>query len=82
MPLLPLLQETANTLNYMLLGYAVLLGLPALYIISFALRRRNLQRDLEMIESLAQDEKKRAEQRARPVAVSEAAKPADRPSRS
>jgi hypothetical protein len=84
MPLLPLLQETADTLGYMLLGYAVLLGLPALYLLSFAVRRRNLKRDLETVEMLAQDEKKRLE-RARPAAAgptpTEGPKPADRPSR-
>jgi hypothetical protein len=81
--LLPFLQETADTLGYMLLGYAVLLGLPALYTISWFLRRRNLERDLETIETLAQDEKKRLE-RARPAgaAPAEGGKPADRPSRS
>ncbi len=80
---LPLLQETADTVGYMLFGYAVLLGLPALYIVSWFMRRRNLERDLETLETLAQDEKKRAE-RARPTNASpvESAKPADRPSRS
>jgi hypothetical protein len=81
MALLPLLQQTADTLDYMLFGYTVLLGLPLLYILSLALRRRNLERDQEMIEALARDEKKRAEQRARP-APTEAARPADRLGRS
>ncbi|MBP7692720.1 MAG: hypothetical protein KA764_12420 [Anaerolineales bacterium] len=49
--------DTPNTLNYMLLGYAVLFGLPLLYVISWWFRRRNLRRDLELLKSLA-DEKK------------------------
>jgi hypothetical protein len=63
MPLLPLLQDTPNTVNYMLAGYAVLLGVPALYVVSWFIRRRNLRRDLETIERLAADEQKRAGRR-------------------
>ena len=49
-------QPTPDTLNYMLLGYAILLGLPILYVISFVLRQRNLEKDVELIEAL-KDEK-------------------------
>ncbi|MBI3360662.1 MAG: hypothetical protein HY023_06080 [Chloroflexi bacterium] len=45
-------QTTPNTINYMLLGFAVLLGLPLLYVLSFVLRQRNLEKDVELIEEL------------------------------
>jgi hypothetical protein len=64
---------------YMLAGYAVMVGLPLLYIVSAIIRRRNLERDLEMIERLAQDEKKRQERKragARQAAAGETAEPA------
>jgi hypothetical protein len=47
--------ETPDTSGYMLLGYAVLFGLPFLYVLSWLFRRRNLQRDLEMIKTLEKD---------------------------
>ena len=51
------LQEpTPDTLNYLILGFAVLLGLPLLYVISFLVRQRNLEKDIALIESL-KDEK-------------------------
>jgi len=52
-----LFQEVApDTTGYMLLGYAVLLGLPLLYVLSFFMRRRNLEKDIQLIESLREDE--------------------------
>jgi hypothetical protein len=48
-------EATPDTLNYMLLGFAVLLGVPLLYILTFFIRRRNLERDLRLIESLKED---------------------------
>ena len=47
---------TPDTTNYMLLGYAVMIGLPLLYIVSLFIRRRNLERDKRLIESLQEDE--------------------------
>lgn len=48
-----LFQEiTPDTTSYMLLGFAVLFGLPLLYIVSLIVRRRNLEKDVELIESL------------------------------
>lgn len=44
--------DTPNTIVYMLAGYAVLLGLPLLYVISWFVRRRNLEKDLEVIHSI------------------------------
>jgi len=75
MNLLPLLQQTADTTDYMLLGYAVFIGLPLLYIASWYMRRRNVQRDLEMIETLAAEEKQRREAAAARPAPTERPKP-------
>ena len=52
MPLLPLLQDTPNTASFLYIGYSILIGLLVLYLASFAVRRRNLEKDLELIESL------------------------------
>jgi hypothetical protein len=48
-------EATPETTNYMLLGFAVLIGGPLLYILAFFLRRRNLDKDLRLIESLKED---------------------------
>ncbi len=73
MLLLPLLQDApADTVGYMLLGYAFLLGLPALYLISWFLRRRNLERDLKTIEMLAKEEQAKPAMRAAPIELGQA----------
>ena len=48
-------EATPDTLNYMLLGFAVLLRVPLLYILTFFIHRSNLERDLRLIESLKED---------------------------
>jgi hypothetical protein len=76
-----LLQTTPDTVNYMLFGFAVLIGLPLLYIASWFVRRRNLERDLELIRTL---EAEKAEKKDRPAAPRPAVTPgsqADRVSR-
>lgn len=50
--------ETPDTFNYMLLGYAVLFGLPFLYLISWWVRRRSLEKDLEVMKTLSDEKKK------------------------
>ncbi len=45
-----------DTFNYMVLGYAVILGCVVLYIASLALRFRHLRREFEVYESIARDE--------------------------
>ncbi len=40
----------ADTFNYMVLGFGVILGLMALFILSFFVRFRNLRRELEYLE--------------------------------
>jgi hypothetical protein len=42
----------ANTTVYMVAGYMVIFGLMLIYLISLIVRRRNLQQDVEMLESL------------------------------
>jgi hypothetical protein len=82
MLLLPLLQDaTADTVGYMLFGYAVLLGLPILYLISWFIRRRNLERDLDTIKTLALEEKNQPASRAANPAPSDPAQRAEKPSR-
>jgi len=43
---------TANTTSYMIAGYTVVFGLMLLYLVSLIVRRRNLQQDAEMLETL------------------------------
>jgi hypothetical protein len=51
MPLM-FLQETPNTVNYLILGYVIISGVGLGYVLSMWLRQRNLKRDLEVIERL------------------------------
>ena len=47
------LQEApADTLNYMILGYAVILGTMTLFVLRLALRFRGLARDQELLDDL------------------------------
>jgi hypothetical protein len=72
------LDPTPDTVNYLVLGYIFLVGLPVLYVLSWFVRRRSLERDLETIESLKADEQQRA---ARPAAApSDLSTKADKPS--
>jgi len=48
-----LLQDApADTVNYMILGFSVILGLIGLYLASLAVRWRSAQRDLRMLEEI------------------------------
>jgi hypothetical protein len=40
------------SIKYMLAGYTVFLGIPAVYLISLVFRLRNLQRDLQTMKEL------------------------------
>ena len=42
--------EPAQTLNYMIAGYTVIFGVMALYLVSLAVRKRNLNQDLEILD--------------------------------
>ena len=46
------LEGPAQTFNYMLLGYGVILGCIAVLVISMLARYRSLQRDLHMLDEL------------------------------
>jgi hypothetical protein len=47
------LQEApADTLNYMILGYAVILGTMTLFVLRLALRFRGLRHDQELLDDL------------------------------
>jgi hypothetical protein len=45
-------EPTPDTSGYMIAGYAIAFIVMAIYVASFAIRNRNLQRDLEMLEKL------------------------------
>ena len=47
-----LIDDTPNTVAYMLAGYAVLLGFPMLYALSWLIRRSGLKRELDMLKAL------------------------------
>ena len=49
MPALLLIDPTPDTVNYLILGYIFLIGLPALYVLSWYARQRSLKRDLEKL---------------------------------
>ena len=51
-----LLQATPDTTAYMIAGYAVILSVIAIYLISLYVRQRNLKQDLEMLEELQSQE--------------------------
>lgn len=52
-----LLQEgPAETTNYMIAGYIVIFGVMLIYLISFYVRRRNLQQDLDLLQELEESE--------------------------
>ena len=51
------LQEgPANTTSYMIAGYAVIFGVMLIYLISLLIRQRNLQKDLEVLEEIQDEE--------------------------
>lgn len=53
-----LLQEAPpETLAYMLIGYAIFLGLPLFFILSLWWRQRNLEKDVEVLEELRKEKR-------------------------
>ncbi len=42
--------------NYLLLGYAAMWTIGMIYIISLALRQRNVRRDLDLMEQILQED--------------------------
>lgn len=49
-------QGPAETFNYMVLGYAVILGVMGVYIANIALRFRNMRHDLKVLQDIAEDQ--------------------------
>ena len=45
----------ANTLNYMLGGYAVIFGIMVIYLASLVIRTRNLHQDENVLEELEKE---------------------------
>jgi hypothetical protein len=50
-------QAPAETTRYMVAGYTVIFSVMLLYIISLIIRRRNLKRDLEILNEMETKEK-------------------------
>ena len=50
-------QAPAETARYMIAGYSVIFTVMFLYIVSLFIRRRNLMRDLEILNELETKEK-------------------------
>ncbi|HEY43867.1 MAG TPA: hypothetical protein G4O11_07795 [Anaerolineae bacterium] len=46
----------ADTFDFMVLGFGVILGSMALFLVSLAVRYRNLRRDLDLLEEMEADE--------------------------
>jgi len=44
----------ANTVNYMIAGYVVIFSVILIYLVSLAIRNRNLKQDLEVLEDVDQ----------------------------
>ena len=45
----------ADTTSYMIAGYAVIFGMMSLYVLSLVIRKRNLEKDLEVLAELDND---------------------------
>ncbi len=54
-----LLEDTPNTVAYMVAGYVVLIGFPILYALAGVFRRNSLRREEAMLKAM-QDEKEAA----------------------
>ncbi len=50
-------QAPAETTRYMVAGYSVIFSIMLVYIVSIFLRRRNLKRDLKILNELEAKEK-------------------------
>jgi hypothetical protein len=51
-----LLQAPAETLNYMVMGYAFILGVLSLYIVSILVRFKRLKQEVELLEEVEVEE--------------------------
>ncbi len=50
------MQGPADTLNYMIAGYAVIFTVLIIYLASLVIRWRNLRQDKEMLEHLEEEQ--------------------------
>ncbi len=50
-------QAPAETTNYMLAGYSVIFGVLLIYLVSLAIRNRNLKRNIESLRELENRDK-------------------------
>jgi len=48
-------EPPAETMGYMIAGFAVIFGFMLIYLVSLVVRNRSLQRDLEMLEELEKE---------------------------
>jgi len=46
------MEGPANTLNYMIAGYAVIFGVMAVYLVSLVVRQHNLREDEEALKEI------------------------------
>lgn len=56
MPIFFLQNPPPDTVNGLIIGYVLMVGLGLTYVASLVWRRRSLKRDLEVLESLQRDE--------------------------
>jgi hypothetical protein len=49
-------QGPPDTVGYMIFGYVVIFGVMFIYLASLIMRHRNLQRDIEILEDLEDNE--------------------------
>jgi len=49
-------EAPADTTTFMIAGYAVIFGVMLLYILSLNIRKRNLERDLEVLQEIETEE--------------------------
>lgn len=52
------LQESpANTIGYMIAGYGVIFGMMFFYLVSLIVRRRSLEKDIEVLQEIEDSHK-------------------------
>jgi len=49
-------EAPADTTTFMIAGYAVIFGVMLLYVVSLNIRKRNLERDMEVLQEIETEE--------------------------
>ncbi len=62
------MQGPADTLNYMIAGYAVIFTIMIIYLASLVIRWRNLRQDKEMLEHLEEEASNEPREKVRDAA--------------